>query len=123
MLPPGQAAASQEAAVVQGLARVEAQLAAVGQALVTGEHNALEAATSALREASTDFSHCLAQPGAPSVLATNPELQTRVRLAGIALGQHRTQLARRAAVVERSLAAVMPGIPKPVTYGTSRFLG
>jgi len=123
MLPPGQTAASPEAAVAQGLAWVEAQLDAVGQALIAGDGPALEAATGALRDASTDFSLRLAGPGARRALAADPELQARVRLAGVALGQHRTQLARRAAVVDRSLAALMPGIRKPVTYGTSRFLG
>ncbi|WP_198972591.1 hypothetical protein [Xylophilus sp. ASV27] len=123
MLPPGQTAASPEAAVAQGLARVETQLDAVGQALIAGDGPALQAASGALREASTDFSHCLAAPGAHQALAADPSLKARVRRAGTALGQHRTQLARRAAVVDRSLEALMPGVPKPVTYGASLFTG
>jgi hypothetical protein len=108
-----------QAALAAALAQVEAQLESVGQALVAGDAPALQAATATLRDIAATFSQRMATPGALAALSKDPALRSRLLGIGRSMGQHRTQMARRAAVVSRSLESLMPSTApsRRVTYG------
>jgi hypothetical protein len=108
-----------QAVLAAALAQIESQLEIVGKALVAGDAPALQAATTTLRDISASFSHLMTNPSAMVALAGDGALRARMLGIGQALGQHRTQMARRAAVVSRSLESLMPsmGQAQQVTYG------
>ncbi|MEH3086304.1 MAG: hypothetical protein PGN26_07175 [Xylophilus ampelinus] len=118
-LPPPRGAATPQAVLGAALAQIESQLDGVGKALVSGDAAALEAAATGLRDIATTFAQRMATPGAVAFLARDAALRARVLGIGHALCQHRTQLARRAAVVSRQLESMMPAMAasRQVTYG------
>ena len=119
--PAAPSAERLQAFVSQGLAPVEVQLAAMAEAMVSGNPDGLQAVATALRNAAADFSRCLDVPGAAQAVAACSPLQARVRQVGVALAQHRTQMARRMTIVDRAVASLLPDVAakKAVTYGAA----
>lgn len=89
---------------LQQLADAQAQLESLNRTLLQGDGPAYEAGTRALRLAVAQLAHSAAALPAPVPAAVAERLQ---RL-GRGLAQQREQLARRAVVVERGLAVVLP---------------
>lgn len=105
------------------LDRLERQLAAVTAALIQGDGDAVLLASSLLRDAAAEVSGLLPVPTA-SVRQGGAELQRRLSAAGRQFATCRENLARRAAVVDRQLAALLPPAPADqATYGKASATG
>lgn len=95
------------------LADVETLLADMADLLVRGDAPRFETASTALRQAMLELAHASAH--APRLDPLNAELRERLQQVAYALSRQRENLARRAVVSERGLAAVLP--QPAVTYG------
>ncbi|SIQ14580.1 hypothetical protein [Pseudacidovorax sp. RU35E] len=96
------------------LQEVERQLDAVDASLLEGDAPALEAACNGMRQVATGFSNVLESALSAEVF----DAEFRDRIEGVAqrLRVLRAGIARRAAAVERSLAALL-GTQDTPTYG------
>ena len=90
----------------EALTRVELQFNDVSDALVSGEPVALEAASTALRQAAMNFS-ALMQGLTPADLQ-HKDLKSRLKTIVDGMAIRRESLIRRTAMVERALSAVVP---------------
>lgn len=99
------------------LAQVERQFEEVSAALVSGEPNALLAASTALRQAAIDFSN-LMQRLTPLDLR-DKELNLRIKRIAQGMAVRRESLIRRTALVERALHAVVPAAGQSTTYANA----
>lgn len=98
------------------LSQVEQLLEDVSAALVAGEPVVLESASSALRQSVVGLSS-LVQASAASASLDEAMRQRLARVSQI-LSQQRSNLLRRAVVVDRALAAVLPQAAQPQTYAS-----
>lgn len=89
---------------LQQLADVEAQLDSLTRTLLQGDAPSHEAGTRALRLVIAQLAHSAADLPAP----VPAPVAERLQHLGRGLAQQREQLARRAVVVERGLAVVLP---------------
>lgn len=89
---------------LQQLAEAEAQLDSLTRLLLQGDAIAYEAGVLAFREALVQLAHAAADQPRPAPDGVAARLARLAR----ALVQQRDQLARRAVVVARSLAVVLP---------------
>ncbi len=97
-------------ALETSLLQIELQCESVAAAVASGEPQALEGASNALRQAAVDLSALVQRLGGAA--QAGPELHTRLKkLAGV-LNIQRENLLRRSAVVERSLHALVPATRK-----------
>ena len=96
------------------LLRVEQCLAEVSAALVAGEPLVLEAASTALRQAMADMAVWGRTPA--GLQSLDAHMRRRLEKVSLTLSQQRANLARRAVVVDRALAAVLPPTPPAATY-------
>jgi hypothetical protein len=96
------------------LRRVEQLLEDVSAALITGEPLVLEAASTALRQAMADLSARGRAPAAAQSLDAG--MRQRLEKVSLTLAQQRANLARRAVVVDRALATVLPQAQPAATY-------
>lgn len=87
--------------------QVEQHLEAVSAAVRTGEPEALEAASHQLRNAALALANVLDASTAGLAKPLAGRLDQAVRL----IGMQREQLARRAGLVDRALASVLPEAP------------
>lgn len=92
------------------LALIELQCEAVAAAVASGEPQALESASNALRQAALDFSAFMQRLG--GVQQAGPELRTRLGKLASQLNFQRENLIRRTVVVERALHAMVPATRK-----------
>lgn len=90
----------------EALTQLERQFSDVSDALVSGEPVALEAASTALRQAAMDFS-ALTQRLTPADLK-HKDLKARLKTIVDGMAIRRESLIRRTAMVERALNAVVP---------------
>ena len=97
-----------------GLSQVEQLLGKVSSALIAGEPESLEAASTELRHAVVDFAR-LAQSSARSKMQ-DAALRQRLDRVSLLLIQQRESLARRAVVVDRALTIVLPQSQPSSTY-------
>lgn len=93
---------------LQQLADAQAQLESLNRTLLQGDAPAHEAGTRALRLAIAQLAHAAAELPAPVPAAVAVAVAERLQRLGRGLAQQREQLARRAVVVERGLAVVLP---------------
>ena len=98
----------------RGLSDVEQLLGKVSSALIAGEPEPLEAASTELRHAMVDFAR-LAQSSAKSQVQDSATRQ-RLDKVSLLLIQQRESLARRAVVVDRALTIVLPQSQPSSTY-------
>lgn len=92
------------------LSLIELQCEAVAAAVATGEPQALEGASQALRHAAGDFAAFMEQMGGPQ--QAGPELLARLKkLAGL-LSIQRENLIRRSVMVESALNTLVPATRK-----------
>ncbi|MCA3238238.1 MAG: hypothetical protein ACK5RC_06980 [Curvibacter sp.] len=91
------------------LALIELQCEAVAAAVDSGEPQALEAASTALRQAAVDFSAFMEEA---DVSAASPQLRARLKKIVTHLGIQREALMRRTAAIERSLHTLVPSTQK-----------
>ena len=96
------------------LLRVEQLLAEVSSALVAGQPLVLETASTALRQAMADMAVWGRTPAALQSLDT--AVRQRLEKVAFALSQQRANLARRAVVVDRAMATLLPQAQPPATY-------
>nr|WP_315245457.1 hypothetical protein [uncultured Albidiferax sp.] len=96
------------------LQRVEQLLEDVSAALIAGEPLVLEAASTALRQAMADMAVWGRTPG--GLQSLNADMRRRLEKVSLTLSQQRANLARRAVVVDRALATVLPQVQAPGTY-------
>ena len=107
--------------LLQRLSVVEQRLDEVGAALVDGNSDVLQRVTTALRDASADFSYAMAAvPG--TIIESDAGLQARVKRVGQLLASHRENLVRRSAGVDRALASLLPASEGP-TYARAPGMG
>jgi hypothetical protein len=92
--------------------RVEQMLEDVSAALLAGEPLVLEAASTALRQAMAELS----AQGRSTGGLLDADLRQRLEKVSRTLAQQRSNLARRAVVVDRALATVLPQAQQPGTY-------
>jgi hypothetical protein len=98
------------------LSQVEQLLEEVSAALLAGEPLVLESASAALRQAMAGLSSLVQSPaGAARV---DPALRKRLARVSQILSQQRSNLLRRAVVVDRALATVLPQAAQPQTYSS-----
>lgn len=98
------------AEIEKPLSLIELQCEAVAAAVASGEPQALEGASDALRQAAVDFVGLMdSQVGA---LQAGPELRTRLKKLATQLTIQREGLIRRSVVVERALHAMVPATRK-----------
>lgn len=90
------------------LDRLERQLDAVGAALIDGAATELQSAAGVLRDAAGEFAALLPLPTAV-IRQEGQSLQRRMKAAGKRFAVCRDNLARRAALVDRSLGSLLPG--------------
>lgn len=98
------------------LAALEQQLDAMGELLVRGDALALEPQSAAVRQSVA----VLAQ--AARRAPVEPPLRERLAAVSLRLGQQREALARRSALAERNVAAVLPQAGDP-TYAAPASAG
>ncbi len=96
------------------LLHVEQLLGEVSAALIAGEPLALEAASTALRQAMAELAARGRTPGCLQSLDAG--MRGRLEKISLTLAQQRANLARRAVVVDRALATVLPQAQQPGTY-------
>jgi len=97
------------------LSQVEQLLEDVSAALLAGDPLVLESASSALRQAMAGLSGLL--QGSAASARLDRELRQRLERVSSKLSQQRSNLLRRAVVVDRALAAVLPQAAQAQTYG------
>ncbi len=97
-------------ALETSLTQIELQCESVAAAVASGEPQALESASNALRQAAVDLSALVQRLGGPQ--QAGPELHTRLKKLAAQLNNQRENLLRRSAVVERSLHALVPATRK-----------
>ena len=98
------------AEIEKALSLIEFQCEAVATAVASGEPQALEGASNALRQAALGFSAFMdAQGGAGQA---GPELRARLKKVATQLTIQRENLIRRSVVVERALHALVPATQK-----------
>ena len=88
------------------LTEVEQLLEKVSAALLSGRATELEVHSKALREAMLALSGMA--PSQKAVLFGHPAMKGRIEKVTLALARQREGMARRAVVVDRALAAVLP---------------
>lgn len=91
------------------LALIELQCQAVAAAVDSGEPQALESASTALRQAAVDFSAFMEET---DVSAASVQLRARLKKIATQLGIQREALMRRTAMIERSLHTLVPSTQK-----------
>lgn len=96
------------------VSQVEQLLEDVSAALLAGEPLALESASSALRQAMAGLSGVVQSPAVAPHL--NHAIRQRLAQISRVLSQQRSNLLRRAVVVDRALATVLPQAAQPQTY-------
>ena len=96
------------------LLRVEQLLNEVSAALIAGEPLVLEATSTALRQAMADMAVWARTPGGLQSLDAN--MRRRLEKVSLTLSQQRANLARRAVVVDRALATILPQAQPAATY-------
>ncbi|MEI6761010.1 MAG: hypothetical protein WCO22_11235 [Betaproteobacteria bacterium] len=107
----------------QTLAEVELQLRTVADAIVAGEPQSLTIAATSLRLAALALAQSFQNTAAAG--RPDPGLKRRVRSMARRLAQQRESLIRRAALVDRSLNALVPATrgasyaPGASAYGTA----
>lgn len=94
------------------LSAVETLLEEMAGLLVRGDAPAFEVASTALRQSMLELAHASAEEPPPSF--QDPAIRARLEQVSFALTCQRDNLARRAVVAERALAAVLP--QHQVTY-------
>ena len=94
------------------LSAVETLLEKMSGLLVLGDAPAFEIAATTLRQSMLELAHASAEEAPPTF--ENPALRARLAQVSLALTCQRDNLARRAVVAERGLAAVLP--QRQVTY-------
>jgi len=105
------------------LDKLERQLDAVSAAFIQGDGDAVLLASSLLRDAAAEVSGLLPVPTA-SVRQGGAELQRRLGAAGRTFAMCRENLARRAAIVDRQVASILPPAPADqATYGKAASAG
>lgn len=92
--------------IEQALVEVELHFNDVSIALISGEPLALAAASTALRQASIDFS-ALLQRLSPQDLQEG-DLKLRLKKIALGMASQRESLIRRSALVEMALNAIVP---------------
>lgn len=92
------------------LALIELQCEAVAAGVASGEPQALEGASEALRQAAVDFHAFMESQG--GALQAGPELRARLKKLATQLTIQREGLIRRSVVVERALHAMVPATRK-----------
>lgn len=102
------------APIEKALVEVEQHFNEVSEAIVSGEPQALAAASMALRQASLDFS-ALLQRLSPKDLK-DEDFQRRVKKIASGMASQRESLIRRTALVEMALNAIVPAT-QSATYG------
>ncbi|MEO5796076.1 MAG: hypothetical protein ABIP34_14560 [Rhodoferax sp.] len=96
------------------LLRVEQLLDEVSAALIAGEPLVLEAASTALRQAMADMAVWGRTPA--GLQSLDAGMRHRLEKVSLTLSQQRANLARRAVVVDRALATVLPQAQPASTY-------
>lgn len=96
------------------LQRVEQLLEDVSAALIAGEPLVLEVASTALRQAMADMA--VSGRTHANMQAMDVGMRRRLEKVSLTLSQQRTNLARRAVVVDRALATVLPQAQPASTY-------
>lgn len=99
--------------IEEALVEVELHFNDVSAALISGEPLALAAASTALRQASIDFS-ALLQRLSPLDLQ-NGDFKLRLKKIAVGMASQRESLIRRSALVEMALNAIVPAT-QPTTY-------
>lgn len=94
------------------LSAVETLLADMAILLVRGDAPAFETASTTLRRFMLELAHAGAQE--PATAWQDPAIRARLAQVALALSSQRDNLARRAVVTERGLAALLP--QHQVTY-------
>lgn len=94
------------------LSAVESLLADMATLLVRGDAPAFETASTTLRRSMLELAHAGAQE--PATAWQDPAIRARLAQVALALSSQRDNLARRAVVTERGLAALLP--QHQVTY-------
>lgn len=102
------------AEIEKPLSLIELQCEAVAAAVTSGEPQALEAASHALKQAAVDFAAFMEQRGASELAGT--ELRARLKKLATQLTIQRENLFRRTVVVERAVHTLVPDLRKS-TYG------
>lgn len=102
------------AQIEKQLSEIEQQCAALAEAVNSGEPISLETASTQLRQLAVELarSHEVSHLDAQ----TMPAFKARLQKVVVGIGAQRGSLARRAAVVERGLNAMMPAT-RESTYG------
>ena len=108
------------AEIEKPLSLIELQCEAVAAAVGSGEPQALEAASLALRQAAVDFAAFMEQLGGAG--QAGPELRSRLKKLATRLGVQRENLIRRSVVVDRALNVMVPATRKS-TYGQGGLTG
>lgn len=98
------------AEIEKPLSLIELQCEAVASAVASGEPQALEAASHALKQAAVDFAGFMEQRRAPELAGA--ELRARLKKLAAQLTIQRENLIRRSVVVERALHAMVPATRK-----------
>ncbi len=98
------------------LAQVEVLLEDVSSALLSGEPSELESASATLRQAMADLSSLVQAPAVSRQLGA--DVRKRFEKISQLLSQQRMSLLRRAVVVDRALAVVLPQSAQQSTYSS-----
>jgi hypothetical protein len=98
------------------LTEIESHFEGLSQALVSGEPQALEAASTALRQTALDFSQLLQRLNSTEL--QNHALKLRLKALSDGLVSRRETLIRRTVLVERELNAIVPAT-RSTTYAKS----
>ncbi len=107
-------AANIPAGLEASLSHVEQLLSQVSTALIAGEPLELEAASTQLRQAMAHFAALARTPAGAAALGR--PLRQRLEKVSQTLTRQRENLLRRAVVVDRELATVLPQAQPPSTY-------
>ena len=111
-----------EADLLQALSELEQQLLHITDAVNRGEVQALEAASTALRDAASALLTTLNHSGSHEVHVALA--QRRLKQLATSLAIQRAGMMRRAALVEQTLQAMVPGAMSqtyaPSPYGAAR---
>ncbi|WP_394790097.1 hypothetical protein [Rhodoferax sp.] len=102
------------AGLESGLSQVEHLLDKISVALIAGEPMALETSSTALRQAMAHLSTLVRSPSGAQLLDKN--MRKRLEKVSQTLAQQRSNLIRRAVVVDRALATVLPQTQSSSTY-------
>lgn len=103
------------AALEKSLSLIELQCQAVAAAVASGEPQALETASNALKQAAVDFAQLMQQLGGAQQAGAEP--RARLKKLAVQLNIQRENLLRRAVVVERAVQTMVPAAASHLTYG------